>query len=46
MDYTKIDSTKLELTTKQIIYDYDLMREKETLEARLVVINAMLAALK
>lgn len=46
MKYTKIDSTKGTLTHETIVFKYDLESEKETIEKRLVEVNAMIAQLK
>ena len=46
MEFTKIDSNTIEQTFKTTVFKTDLLSEKETLEARLKVVNEMIAALK
>ena len=45
MDTTKIDKDTIELTSKQTIFREDILSEKETLEARLLVLKDMLDTL-
>lgn len=46
MDFKKIDSNTIEQTFKTEVFKVDLESEKETIEARLKVVNDMIAALK
>ena len=46
MEYKKFDDKSVEQTFKQIVFKDDLLREEETLEARLVVVKAMLKTLE
>ena len=46
MDFKKTDTTKGILTTEQVIFMKDLLSEKETLEARLKVVDESIAELK
>ena len=45
MNTTKIDKDTLKLTTEQTVFRADLLSEKETIEARLLVLNEMLGEL-
>ena len=45
MEFNKIDTNSIELTQKQTVFRADILSEKETLEARLLVLNEMLATL-
>jgi hypothetical protein len=44
--FEKLDNDSVEITSKQKVFRKDLESEKETIEARLVVLNAMLETLK
>jgi hypothetical protein len=44
-EFSKIDADSVEITSKQKVFKKDLISEKETLEARIVVLNQMLEAL-
>ena len=46
MEYEKIDENSVEQTFKTVVFKEDLLSEKETLEARLKVVNDQLALLK
>ena len=46
MEFTKKDDNSVEITHKQQVFRADLISEKETLEARLVELNAILKCLK
>jgi len=45
MTYEKIDTNSIEITSKQKVFRADLLSEKETLEARILVLNEMLGVL-
>jgi len=45
MTYEKLDTNSIEITSKQTVFRADLLSEKETLEARLVVLKDMLSSL-
>ena len=46
MEYTKKDAKSIEVVNRQIVFEVDLLSEKETIEKRLAEINEMLTALK
>lgn len=46
MKFNKIDKDKGTRITEQVIFLEDLFREKETIEARLKVVDEMIAKLK
>jgi hypothetical protein len=45
MNTTKIDSNSIKVTHEQVVFRADLLSEKETLEARILVLNEMLGVL-
>ncbi len=46
MEYKKLDNNTIEQTFKTEVYKVDLLSEKETIEKRLVEVNAQLELLK
>jgi len=46
MEYKKLDSDSVEVTHKQKVFKADLLSEKETIEARLIELEAMLKTLE